>query len=81
MEIIVATKKVDIYAEKHNLISKWKKSKLLFENNPRHPSLHTELMEPKEEMIYSFRVDLKYRAIFMIKNGNAIVFKITNHYK
>jgi len=81
MEVKVATRKVDRYLKIHSLETKWKKAVSLFESNIRHPSLHTELMEPKEEMIYSFRVDRKYRALFVIRNNKAYVFRITNHYK
>ena len=66
----------------HNLEKKWEKVKHLFEENIRHPSLHTELLEPHWRGIYSFRVDKKYRALFfIIKEGMAEVFAITNHYK
>lgn len=80
MEIIIATHKVDLYVKKHNLVLKWNKALFLFENNLKHPSLHTELLGPKEEMIYSFRLDRKYRALFIIKDGKAHVFRVTNHY-
>ena len=66
----------------HNLEKKWEKAKRFFEENIRHPSLHTELLEPHWHGIYSFRVDKKYRALFFItKEGLAEVFAITNHYK
>jgi Txe/YoeB family toxin of Txe-Axe toxin-antitoxin module len=66
----------------HNLEKKWKKVKILFEENIRHPSLHTELLEPHWRGIYSFRVDIKYRALYFIaKGGTAEVFAITKHYK
>ena len=81
MEIKIATPKVERYIVLHNLQSKWKKCKILFIQNPKHPSLHTELLEPKDEMIFSFRLDKKYRALFMIKNSVAFVFRITNHYR
>ena len=81
MEIKVVTPKVHGYLKTHSLLSKWDKAVCLFESNIKHPSLKTELMEPKEEMIYSFRIDRKYRALFMIKNNVAYVFRVTNHYK
>ena len=52
------------YLKKHTLEKKYKKAKELFEYNPFYPSLNTELLEPKERLIYSFRLDKKYRAIF-----------------
>ncbi len=81
MEVKVVTPKVYIYLDKHKLLSKWYKAVVLFESNFRHPPLHTELLEPKEERIYSFRVDRKYRALFVINKNTALVFRVTNHYK
>ena len=81
MEIKIATPKVARYIKAHKLDNKWKKAIALFKSNIRHRSLNTELMEPKEEMIYSFRIDRKYRALFMVKNNIAFVFRITNHYR
>lgn len=65
----------------HNLTAKWEKAARLFRQNIRHPSLHTELLEPRWRGIYSFRLDKKYRALFFIVGGKAEVFQITNHYK
>jgi len=53
----------------------------LFKDNIGHPSLNTELLNPKSRGIYSFRIDKKYRALFFISDGEAEVFQITNHYK
>lgn len=70
------------YITAHRLQIKWEKAKRLFESNMRHPSLNTELLEPKWRGIFSFRLDNKYRALFFItKGGEAEVFQITNHYK
>ena len=70
------------YLKKHNLQKKYKKAKKLFENDPFYPSLNTELLEPKDRLIYSFRLDKKYRVIFIYTDTNTIeVIAITNHYK
>jgi len=70
------------YLKKHNLQKKYKKAKKLFENDPFYPSLNTELLEPKDRLIYSFRLDKKYRVIFIYTDTNTIeVIVITNHYK
>ena len=45
---------LEIYLKKHNLTKKYEKAKKLFENDPFHPSLNTELLEPKDRLIYSF---------------------------
>lgn len=66
---------------RNNLSKKWDKAFSLFEKNIRHPSLNTELLEPHWRGIYSFHIDMKYRALFFIKDDEIEIFKITNHYK
>lgn len=66
---------------RHNLIEKFEKQAQLFLLNPRHPSLHTELMEPKHLKIYSFRIDRKYRVIFVyLKDRSIEIIDINRHY-
>jgi hypothetical protein len=36
------------FLEKHNLTKKFDKQIKIFASNSRHPSLHTEILEPKE---------------------------------
>lgn len=81
MKIKPLRKDVKEFIVKRNLQNKWNKAKLLFETNIRYPSLEVELLEPHWRGIYSFRLDIKYRALFFISNGKAEVFKITKHYK
>ena len=70
------------YLKKHNLEKKYKKAKSLFEKDPFYPSLNTEILEPKDRLIYSFRLDKKYRAIFIYIDDNTIeIITFTNHYK
>jgi plasmid maintenance system killer protein len=70
------------YLRKHGLVKKWDKAKALFENDPSHPSLNTELLEPKHRLIYSFRIDKKYRALFiLLPEGKAEVVAVTKHYR
>lgn len=57
-------------AAKRGLTRKLQKQIRLFTSNSHHPSLHTEILEPKSLRIYSFRIDLKYRAIFIITPNN-----------
>ena len=73
---------LESYLKKHNLEKKYLKAKKLFENDPFYPSLNTELLEPKDRLIYSFRLDKKYRVIFIYIDTNLIeIVAITNHYK
>lgn len=69
------------YLRKHNLEKKFNRQLSVLQNNPRHPSLHTEILEPKTRKIYSFRVDLKYRAIFFIKDGVIEFVDVNDHYQ
>ena len=70
------------YLRNHGLIKKWQKVKVLFENDPSHPSLNTELLEPKHRLIDSFRIDKKYRALFICVPEDKIeVVNVTKHYR
>lgn len=70
------------YLKIHQLEKKWEKALFFFTKNPRYPSLHTELLVPKENLIYSFRIDQKYRALFFIHKNNSVeVIAFTNHYR
>lgn len=69
------------YLSKRGLVRKFNKQLNLFSNNPRHPSLHTEILEPKVLKIYSFRLNQRYRVIFiLIGSDEAEVIDINDHY-
>jgi len=73
---------IEEYIKKHGLSKKWEKAKRLFENDPSHPSLNTELLEPKHRLIYSFRIDKKYRALFICLSEDTIeMLAVTRHYR
>lgn len=75
-------KDLESFIDKNNLNEKWAKAKKLFETNIKHPSLNTERLEPKSNKTYSFRIDQKYRAIFIFLDNNYVdILNITNHYK
>jgi len=41
-----------------------------------------ELLEPKHRLLYSFRLDRKYRAIFAyVENETIEIITFTNHYQ
>ncbi len=70
------------YLQKHNITKQYSKQVKIFEDNPRHPSLNTEVLEPKHLKIYSFRIDRKYRAIFiMTVHEEAEIIDINLHYR
>lgn len=66
MNILLLHNELLKYLRKRRLEKKFLKQKILFERNPFHPGLETELLEPKNMRLWSFRVDRKYRAIFII---------------
>jgi len=74
--------KLKKYLTRHNLTDRFKKQASLFIVNPSYPSLNTELLEPKEFKIYSFRIDRKYRAIFIFPTPESIeIVGINVHYR
>lgn len=80
--ILPLTPKLQIKVIKHNLSKKFAKSVLLLSQNPFHPGLHTELLEPKVSGLHSFRIDLKFRGVFLIHPDMITiqVISITVHY-
>lgn len=66
----------------HGLTRKFAKQCRLLERDPSYPSLKVELLEPRQYGVYSFRIDRKYRALFVFrpdKQGIEIL-NITVHY-
>jgi len=53
---------------------KAEKQEKLFRQNPFHPSLHTEKLEPRGKQVWSFRIDKRYRVFFHFINGNKVRF-------
>lgn len=82
-KILPLNQKAQKLLKKHLLETKFNKQLKLLSENPSHPSLHLELLEPKQQGIYSFRIDRKFRALFIFRPDlKAIeVFAITVHYK
>lgn len=74
-------KKIEKQLVRFGLVKKFTKQKFIFELNPSHPSLNTEKLEPKSVGLYSFRIDIKFRAIFRIRSGMAEILHITKHYQ
>lgn len=71
------------YLKKRNLLSKYEKQVSLLSKNIRHPSLHTERLEPKEAGLYSFRIDKQYRGIFFFIPGEEAIkiIEVNDHYR
>lgn len=82
MEILPLDPELRDYLKRRRLEKKFEKQKILFEDSPFHPSLNTELMEPRRMRIWSFRLDRKYRAIFIFREKDTIeVVDINDHYQ
>lgn len=82
MNILPLRKDFEEYLKERRLTKKFNKQKRLFEENVFHPSLNMELLEPRQMHLYSFRIDRKYRAIFIFAVRETIeVIDINNHYQ
>lgn len=82
MNILPLHNDLEKYIAKRGLQKKFEKQKLLFEINPFHPSLNTELLVPREMKIWSFRIDRKYRALFIFHDKSTIeIIDVNNHYR
>jgi len=82
MRISPVNSEIKEYLKKHGLEKKFQKQIKLFQENVFYPSLETELLEPKQMRIWSFRIDRKYRAIFIFREKDLVeIVTINNHYK
>ncbi len=81
MQIQPLNKKVLKQIKKFGIERKCKKQISLLIENPLHPGLNMEKLEPRQVGLYSFRIDKSYRAIFRIRNGIAEILLITQHYQ
>jgi len=82
MNILPVDLRVIQYLAKRGLLKKFEKQAHFFRDTPFHPSLNTELMEPKGMRVWSFRVDKKYRAIFIFRARDTIeVLEVNDHYQ
>ena len=82
MRVKPLRKDLQTYISKRSLRRKFDKQLELFKNNLKRPSLKTERLEPKSLKIYSFRIDRKYRVIFILINHNEVeIVDINDHYQ
>lgn len=82
MRILPLNNRLQKYLRKHNLERQFTKQLKLFKANPFYPSLHTEILEPKNHRIYSFRITKRYRALFIYRGNETIeIFEINDHYQ
>ena len=81
MKALPLHKDIEKYLVKRGLKKKFEKQIALLQLNIFHPSLNTELLEPHEMKIWSFRIDRKYRVLFIFCDSDTIeIIEVTNHY-
>ena len=82
MKIIPLRDDLVKFLRKRGLVEKFSKQAKLFEENIFHPSLETEILNPKHLKIWSFRIDKKYRVIFIFFSKDLVeIIDINNHYQ
>ncbi len=81
MQLIVTDEFIKRYQELPKAIqAKAAKQEKLFRQNPFYPSLHTEKLEPKNQQVWSFRIDKNYRIIFRWLKRNQVLFLTVGHH-
>ena len=81
MIILPLDSELSEYLQTKKLFKKFEKQKILFEQNPFYPGLNTELLEPRGMRLWSFRLDKKYRVIFIFHNSSTVeIIDVNNHY-
>jgi len=81
MQVFYTRKFISLYQKlPDSLKRKAEKQEHIFKTNMFHPSLNTEKLMPKQNNIWSFRVDLTYRIVFHFE-GDRIVFLYIGHHK
>lgn len=74
IEVIVTREFEKRYRKLPGFIQKKaEKQEQLFRQNPFHPSLNTEKLEPKNRKVWSFRVDRHYRIFFRFLDGQTVL--------
>ena len=82
MFILPLHSEIALYLKDHSLDKKFSEKIKFLKNNFRHSSLNMEILKPRHLRIYSFRVDKKYRAIFIFRNSQTIeILDVNNHYR
>ena len=81
MNILPLTPRQKKYLQIHNLTVKYNKQITILLTNIHHPGLNLELLEPRDKGIYSFRLDIHYRVLFIFQSPEIIeIITFTNHY-
>jgi len=82
MKILILHRELQEYLRRRGLTQKFTKQKRFFEKDVFYSSLKTELLEPRRMRIWSFRLDKKYRAIFVFRTKSSVeIIDINDHYQ
>jgi Txe/YoeB family toxin of Txe-Axe toxin-antitoxin module len=82
MKVLPLHPELKAYLKIRQLEKKFEKQINLFKENSFHPSLRTELLEPRRMKIWSFRIDKKYRALFIFIEKDIIeIIDVNDHYQ
>ncbi len=82
MRILPIHSEIEKYLKIRKLENKFEKQITLFKENPFHPGLRTELLEPRKMKIWSFRIDRKYRALFIFHEKDVVeIIDVNDHYQ
>lgn len=82
MRILPIHREIEKYLKIRKLEKKFEKQITLFKENLFHPGLRTELLEPRKMKIWSFRIDRKYRALFIFLEKDVIeIIDVNDHYQ
>jgi Txe/YoeB family toxin of Txe-Axe toxin-antitoxin module len=82
MKVLPLHPELKAYLKTRQLEKKFEKQLSLFKENPFHPSLRTELLEPRRMKIWSFRIDKKYRTLFIfIEKDTVEIIDVNDHYQ
>jgi len=82
MKILPVHPEIEKYLKLRNIEKKFEKQINLFKENPFHPGLGTELLEPRKMRIWSFRINRKYRALFIFREKDVVeIIDVNDHYR
>lgn len=82
MKVLPLKPRLEKFLKRRNLLAQYEKQKALFELNPRYPGLHTERLEPSVFNVCSFRINKKFRVLFVYQDRDtAEVIDVNNHYR
>ncbi len=82
MKILPVHPEIEKYLKLRNIEKKFEKQINLFKKNPFHPGLRTELLEPRKMRIWSFRINRKYRALFIFSEKDVVeIIDVNDHYQ